>query len=87
MVCTSRSDDEEDFSDQEINKLLIVTAPTGTGPSSSRPLKHEGYDRTGDYTSRVKMTQDLAKAIEDGLFYYESELKKKQVRNHFVATA
>ncbi|KAK2725524.1 hypothetical protein QYM36_000127 [Artemia franciscana] len=73
------SDDEEDFSDQEINKLLIVTAPTGTGPSSSRPLKHEGYDRTGDYTSRVKMTQDLAKAIEDGLFYYESELKKKQL--------
>ncbi|XP_065567880.1 la-related protein 1B-like isoform X1 [Artemia franciscana] len=75
---TDWSDDEEDFSDQEINKLLIVTAPTGTGPSSSRPLKHEGYDRTGDYTSRVKMTQDLAKAIEDGLFYYESELKKKQ---------
>ena len=41
----------------------------------ARYSKHEGYDRTGDYTSRVKMSQDLEHAINDGLFYYEDELK------------
>ena len=55
------SDDE--LSDGEISKLMIVTP--------MRPKKHEGFDRTGDFCSRVKMSQDLAQVINDGLKYYE----------------
>ncbi|XP_049817917.1 la-related protein 1-like isoform X2 [Aethina tumida] len=62
-------DDSDELSDRDVNKLLIVTqAP------SFRVPKHEGYDRTGDWTTRVKMTQDLEQAINDGLFYYEEDL-------------
>ena len=39
------------MSDGEINKLVIVTQ------TPHRPKKHEGYDRTGDFTSRAKMSQ------------------------------
>ena len=48
-------------------KILIVT-------QSGRPSKHEGYDRTGDYTTRTKITQELVHHIEDGLRYYEQDL-------------
>ncbi|XP_011298844.1 la-related protein 1B isoform X2 [Fopius arisanus] len=71
----SEDDDDYELSDGDINKLLIVTqiAPnTQTVPS--RIPKHEGHDRTGDWTTRVKMTQDLEQAINDGLFYYEEDL-------------
>ena len=60
--------DYDELSDGEISKLLIVTQ------TPVRPRKHEGYDRTGDYTSRAQMSQDLAAAINDGLFYYEQDL-------------
>lgn len=69
-----RSDDDDDdfeLSDKDINKLLIVTQVSDI---SSRIPKHEGYDRTGDWTTRVKMTQDLEQAINDGLYYYEDDL-------------
>ena len=36
-----------------------------------RPKKHEGFDRTADFSSRVKMSQELAQVINDGLVYYE----------------
>ncbi|KAK7080499.1 La ribonucleoprotein domain member 1B, partial [Halocaridina rubra] len=80
------SDDESDYeiSDQDVNKLLIVTqSPPSTTcsasgaagtSSSSRPPKHEGFDRTGDWTTRTKITQELAKIINDGLYYYEQDL-------------
>lgn len=63
------SDDESDyeFADRDINKLLIVSQVT-------RPQKHEGYDRTADYTSRTKITQDLENVINDGLVNYEEDL-------------
>lgn len=62
-------DEGDEFSDRDINKILIVTqAP------SNRVPKHEGYDRTGDYTSRVKITQDLEQAINDGLLHYQEDL-------------
>lgn len=69
---TDWSEDESDYelSDREINKILIVTQTS----QSSRYPKHEGYDRTGDWTTRVKITQDLAQAINDGLHYYEEDL-------------
>ena len=63
------SDTEYDeLSDGEISKLLIVAQ------TPVRPRKHEGFDRTGDYESRAKMSQDLATVINDGLYYYEQDL-------------
>uniref|UniRef100_A0A131XKS1 La-related protein 1 n=1 Tax=Hyalomma excavatum TaxID=257692 RepID=A0A131XKS1_9ACAR len=66
---TDWSDDSDyEISDTEVNKILIVTQ---TPPP---PRKHEGYDRTGEYVSRVKMTQELAQVINDGLYFYEDDL-------------
>jgi len=36
--------------------------------------KHPGGDRTGDFVPRSKMTAELAKVINDGLYFYEQEL-------------
>lgn len=79
-----------ELSDHEINKLLIVTQVrfAGTrGAEKTTPLKladplqvrskapkHEGYDRTGDFTTRTKITQDLEQIINDGLHNYEEDL-------------
>uniref|UniRef100_A0A1L8DIA2 La-related protein 1 n=1 Tax=Nyssomyia neivai TaxID=330878 RepID=A0A1L8DIA2_9DIPT len=65
------SDDESDYelSDRDINKILIVTQVT-----SHRTPKHEGYDRTGDWTTRTKIAQDLQQVINDGLINYEEDL-------------
>ncbi|XP_033326939.2 la related protein isoform X2 [Megalopta genalis] len=71
----SEDDEEYDLSDRDLNKLLIFTQTTV--PMSSRIPKHEGHDRTGDWTTRVKMTQDLEQAINDGLYYYEEDLWTK----------
>ncbi|KAL1114913.1 hypothetical protein AAG570_007737 [Ranatra chinensis] len=62
--------DDYELSDHEINKLLIVTQTS----QPSRSAKHDGHDRTGDWTTRVKMTQDLEQAINIGLQYYEENL-------------
>lgn len=65
-----RDDDSDDeIDDQDIHKIMIVTQ---TPP----PIKK--HDRTGNYVTRVKMTQELSKAINDGLYYYE------QVRCNFT---
>lgn len=70
MVIKNRNEEDSDeLSDRDVNKLLIVTQ----APSTRAP-KHEGYDRTGDWTTRVKMTQELEQAINDGLYYYEEDL-------------
>lgn len=61
-------DDVDEFSDKDVNKILIVMQ------TPARPPKHEGYDRTGDYTSRVKMTQELEQTITDGLMHYQEDL-------------
>lgn len=66
----NHSDDDEsdyEFADRDINKLLIVA-------QVQRAPKHEGYDRTADYTSRTKITQDLESVINDGLANYEEDL-------------
>ena len=71
VVLIFRNDSDSDcdeLSDGEISKLLIVTQ------TPVRPKKHEGFDRTGDFSSRVKMSQDLAQVINDGLVYYEEHL-------------
>lgn len=74
--CRSEDEDDYEMPDNEINKLLIVTQASASASAHlpARYSRHEGYDRTGDYTSRVKMSQDLEHAINDGLTYYEDEL-------------
>ncbi|XP_051942086.1 la-related protein 1B isoform X3 [Hippocampus zosterae] len=72
---TDWSDDDDDDSDyelddQDVNKILIVTQT----PPYVR--KHPGGDRTGNHQSRAKLTADLVKAINDGLYYYEQDLWK-----------
>lgn len=64
-------DDESDYelSDRDINKLLIVTQVV-----NHRAPKHEGHDRTGDWTTRTKITQDLEQVINDGMVKYEEDL-------------
>ena len=67
----TRSDDEEEeyeMSDTEVNKIIIVTQ---TPPCLK---KHPGGDRTGYHVPRSKMTANLAKIINDGLYYYEMDL-------------
>ncbi|CAH2083468.1 unnamed protein product [Euphydryas editha] len=64
------SDEESDLelSDRDIGRLLIVTQ------TSSRPPKHDGHDRQGDWATRTKITQDLEQVITDGLRRYEEDL-------------
>lgn len=71
------SEDESDWelSDRDINKILIVT-------QKSRLPKHEGHDRTGDWTTRTKITQDLEKVINDGLQSYEKNLSGNRPSQH-----
>uniref|UniRef100_A0A1D5QA34 La ribonucleoprotein 1, translational regulator n=1 Tax=Macaca mulatta TaxID=9544 RepID=A0A1D5QA34_MACMU len=67
---TAWSDEESDYEidDRDVNKILIVTQT----PHYMR--RHPGGDRTGNHTSRAKMSAELAKVINDGLFYYEQDL-------------
>lgn len=73
-------DDEEDnyeISDSEINKILIVTQT----PPSMR--KHPGGDRTGDHTPRSKISAEMMKVINDGLYYYEQDLWEDELMMDF----
>ena len=74
LFISSRSDGEEEdeIDDNIINKILIMTQT----PPSIR--KHPGGDRTGDYVPRSKMTAELAKVINDSLFYYEKEMEEEE---------
>ncbi|KAH7645645.1 la-related protein 1-like protein [Dermatophagoides farinae] len=58
-------DDYDEISDQDLKKIILVT--------QSRK-GNQLNDRTGDWTTRVKMTQEMAKIIDDGLFHYEQNL-------------
>lgn len=67
---SDEDDSDYELDDQDVNKILIVTQT----PPYLR--KHPGGDRTGNHESRAKITSDLAKAINDGLYYYEQDLWK-----------
>ena len=64
----SDEDTDGEIDDRDVNKILIVTQT----PPYLR--KHPGGDRTGNHTSRSKLTAELAKVINDGLYYYEQDL-------------
>lgn len=65
---SDESDDDYEMADHEINNIIIVTQ---TPPANK---KHPGGDRTGYHESRAKITTDLSKIINDGLYYYEMDL-------------
>eukprot|EP00066_Takifugu_rubripes_P029253 XP_011618519.1 PREDICTED: la-related protein 1B isoform X1 [Takifugu rubripes] len=67
---SDEDDSDYELDDQDVNKILIVTQT----PPYMR--KHPSGDRTGNHESRAKITTDLAKAINDGLYYYEQDLWK-----------
>lgn len=56
---------EDELDDQDIQKIIIVAQ---TPPASRRPPVG---DRTGNFTSRPQMTNELAQVINDGLYFYE----------------
>ena len=64
----SDEDTDGEIDDHDVNKILIVTQT----PPYLR--KHPGGDRTGNHTSRSKLTSELVKVINDGLYYYEQDL-------------
>lgn len=71
----SDSDSDYEIDDQDVNKILIVTQT----PPYMR--KHLGGDRTGNHVCRAKITSELAKVINDGLYYYEQDLWMEQSEN------
>lgn len=75
----SDSDSDYEIDDQDLNKILIVTQT----PPYMR--KHPGGDRTGNHVSRAKITSELAKVINDGLYYYEQDLWMEQSENDSLA--
>ena len=68
------NDSDYEISDNELSKIIIVT---------QRPMKHDGYDRTGaGYQTRAKITSELGKIINDGLFYYEHDMLRRHCQRH-----
>lgn len=59
--------DDYEISDNDLAKIIIVMQTPRKGVE---PV----YDRTGDFTTRVKVTQEMSQIINDGLFYYEQDL-------------
>lgn len=71
----SDSDSDYEIDDQDVNKILIVTQ---TPPFVK---KHPCGDRAGNRVCRAKITSELAKVINDGLYYYEQDLWMDQSEN------
>lgn len=60
----------EDISDAVVKKLIVVT------PANLTSTKRQ-FDRTGDHTSRSKMSHSLSEEIDLGLRRFEDDLWKK----------
>ncbi|XP_078737215.1 la-related protein 1 [Lampetra fluviatilis] len=71
-------DSDYEIDDSDVNKILIVTQ---TPPHLRR---HPGGDRTGNHVSRAKISSELAKAINDGLYYYEQEMWKEEMEPEYA---
>lgn len=72
--------DYDEMDDQDISKLVIITQ---TPPINRKASVHD-KDRTGVYMTRSKITSELAKAINDGLYYYEQDLKTSNTRSSLL---
>ncbi|XP_073104324.1 la-related protein 1A isoform X2 [Elaeis guineensis] len=73
LSSNKRADDEEDeidVNDQDVHKLIIVTQDIGI----------DNDERAGSRESDP-ISNDLATAINDGLYFYEQELQAKQSNN------
>ncbi|XP_064006051.1 la-related protein 1B isoform X6 [Pogoniulus pusillus] len=68
----SDSDSDYEIDDQDVNKILIVAQT----PPYMR--KHPDGGHTGNHVCRAKITSELAKVINDGLYYYEQDLWMEQ---------
>jgi la-related protein 1 len=76
--------DMDDMDEKDINKIYIITqlppsvnaahVPPTTTTTTIRKQQQILSDRTGDHYARSKMTQDLAKVINDGLKHYEVDV-------------
>ena len=60
----SDNDGDEEFDDDKIGRIMVVTQPAYL-------RKHPSGDRTGNFTSRPKVTSELADVINEGLCQYE----------------
>lgn len=67
-------EDVDALSDDVMSKLIIVTQ------SPKKPLKPENR-RYVEPHSRKAMSEDIAKTINDGLYFYEQELRQKRRRS------
>ncbi|KAJ4979342.1 hypothetical protein NE237_010122 [Protea cynaroides] len=63
-------DDEADVNDQDVQRLIIVT----------QNIRVSGADKTGQRESKP-ISNELASAINDGLYFYEQELRAKRSKN------
>lgn len=71
--------DDYEISDHDLSKIIIVMQ---TPAKPNKPSSEHVYDRTGDWTTRVKVTQEMCKIINDGLFYYEQDLWATDGKQH-----
>lgn len=70
-------DDYNEISDTDLKKLILVMQSNNySRNNNNNKSSTQIYDRTGEYTSRVKMTKEMAEIINDGLYYYEQALSK-----------
>jgi len=81
LIDSDSSTDESDLEcdemdDQDISKLVIITQ---TPPLRRKSSVHE-KDHTGVHLPRSKITADLAKAINDGLYFYEQDLNSNSIK-------
>ena len=65
LVRSSGESFDDDMDNDHITQLVIITQV----PPISR--KHSGGDRTGNYTSRSKLSVNISQTISDGLYFYE----------------
>ncbi|KAF6161889.1 hypothetical protein GIB67_039608 [Kingdonia uniflora] len=69
-------DDEIDGNDQDVQKLIIVTQDIGISDDD---------DKTGARDSKP-ISNELASAINDGLYFYEQELRARRSNNKRSST-
>lgn len=61
-------DEYDQISDQDLRKVMLITQ------CMKKSTGQDLHDRTGEWTTRVKFTQEMASIIEDGLYQYLQQL-------------